>query len=146
MSPPTLIRRLQLPADDAPERDVALARAAADRAALARLEELVQADGTPREVAEHLRRQHQRQEQHHAARARGEGNREAEEQAAAARELLRAVVEAEQRAVVALRDRPEDSTLNLLGPIVVNRVTYEAAQVVLPSAGYSVRAPLALAS
>ena len=49
-------------------------------------------------------------------------------------------------AVVALRDRPEDSTLNLLGPIVVNRVTYEAAQVVLPSAGYSVRAPLALAS
>ena len=34
-------------------------------------------------------------------------NREAEEQAAAARELLRAVVEAEQRAVVALRDRGE---------------------------------------
>jgi len=49
-------------------------------------------------------------------------------------------------AVVALRDRPEDSTLNLLGPIVVNRVTFEAAQVVLPSAGYSVRAPLAIAS
>jgi flagellar assembly factor FliW len=48
--------------------------------------------------------------------------------------------------VVTLRDRPEDSTLNLLGPIVVNRVTHEAAQVVLPSAGYSVRAPLAIAS
>ena len=107
LSLPTLIRRLRLPADDTMERDVALARAAADRAALARLEELVQADGTPREVAEHLRRQHQRQEQRYAARARGEGNREAEEQAAAARELLRAVVEAEQRAVVALRDRGE---------------------------------------
>jgi flagellar assembly factor FliW len=49
-------------------------------------------------------------------------------------------------AVVTLRDRPEDSTLNLLGPIVVNRVTHEAAQVVLPSSGYSVRAPLAIAS
>jgi flagellar assembly factor FliW len=49
-------------------------------------------------------------------------------------------------AVVTLRDRPEDSTLNLLGPIVVNRFTHDAAQVVLPSAGYSVRAPLAIAS
>src|SRR5436190_15006117 len=49
-------------------------------------------------------------------------------------------------AVVTLRDRPEDSTLNLLGPIVVNRFTHEAAQVVLPNSGYSVRAPLALAS
>jgi flagellar assembly factor FliW len=49
-------------------------------------------------------------------------------------------------AVVTLRDRPEDSTLNLLGPIVVNRFSHEAAQVVLPSAGYSVRAPLAIAS
>jgi len=49
-------------------------------------------------------------------------------------------------AVVTLREQPEDSTLNLLGPIVVNRFTHEAAQVVLPSAGYSVRAPLAIAS
>jgi flagellar assembly factor FliW len=48
--------------------------------------------------------------------------------------------------VVTLRERPEDSTLNLLGPIVVNRFTHEAAQVVLPTAGYSVRAPLAIAS
>jgi flagellar assembly factor FliW len=48
--------------------------------------------------------------------------------------------------VVTLRDKPEESTLNLLGPIVVNRFTHEAAQVVLPSAGYSVRAPLAIAS
>jgi flagellar assembly factor FliW len=48
--------------------------------------------------------------------------------------------------VVTLRDRPEDSTVNLLGPIVVNRFTHEAAQVVLPNSGYSVRASLALAS
>ena len=49
-------------------------------------------------------------------------------------------------AMVTLREKPENSTLNLLGPIVVNRYTHEAAQVVLPSAGYSVRAPLAVAS
>jgi flagellar assembly factor FliW len=49
-------------------------------------------------------------------------------------------------AVVTLRDQAKESTMNLLGPIVVNRHTHEAAQVVLPSAGYSVRAPLAIAS
>ena len=49
-------------------------------------------------------------------------------------------------AVVTLHDRPEDATLNLLGPIVVNRHSHEAAQVVLPTTSYSVRAPLAVAS
>ena len=48
-------------------------------------------------------------------------------------------------AVVTLRDRPEDATLNLLGPLVVNRHTHEAAQVVLPTTTHSVRAPLAFA-
>ncbi|MGQ0826040.1 MAG: flagellar assembly protein FliW [Actinomycetota bacterium] len=48
--------------------------------------------------------------------------------------------------VVTVKDRPEEATLNLLGPIVVNRFTLEAAQVVLPSSGYSVCAPLAIAS
>src|SRR5258706_12409472 len=49
-------------------------------------------------------------------------------------------------AVVTLRDRPEEATLNLLGPIVVNRHPHEAAQVVLPTTSHSVRAPLAIAS
>ena len=48
-------------------------------------------------------------------------------------------------AVVTLRERPEDATLNLLGPIVVNRHSHEAAQIVLPTTSYSVRAPLAVA-
>ena len=48
-------------------------------------------------------------------------------------------------AVVTLRDRPEEATLNLLGPIVVNRLSHEAAQVVLPTTSHSVRAPLAFA-
>ena len=64
----------------------------------------------------------------------------------AERLALTAAEDAVVFAVVTLRERPEDSTLNLLGPIVVNRHSHEAAQVVLPSAGYSVRAPLAVAS
>jgi len=48
--------------------------------------------------------------------------------------------------VVTLREQPQDATLNLLGPIVVNVHTREAAQVVLPTSGYSVQAPLAVAS
>jgi flagellar assembly factor FliW len=47
--------------------------------------------------------------------------------------------------MVTLGETPEVATLNLLGPVVVNRHTHEAAQVVLPTSGYSVRAPLALA-
>jgi flagellar assembly factor FliW len=47
-------------------------------------------------------------------------------------------------AVVTLRERPEEATLNLLGPIVVSRQTHEAAQIVLPTTSYSVRAPLAV--
>ena len=44
--------------------------------------------------------------------------------------------------VVTLHDRPEDATVNLLGPIVVNRHTLESCQAVLPSSGYSVKTPL----
>ena len=64
----------------------------------------------------------------------------------AERLALNAAEDAVVFAVVTLRERLEDSTLNLLGPIVVHRFTHEAAQVVLPSAGYSVRAPLAIAT
>ncbi|HUI49619.1 MAG TPA: flagellar assembly protein FliW [Acidimicrobiia bacterium] len=66
--------------------------------------------------------------------------------ATAERLALTAAEDAVVFAVVTLREKPEDSTLNLLGPIVVNRFSHEAAQVVLPTAGYSVRAPLAIAS
>ncbi|HEY5172695.1 MAG TPA: flagellar assembly protein FliW, partial [Acidimicrobiia bacterium] len=62
---------------------------------------------------------------------------------AAERLALNAAEDAVVFAVVTLRERLEDSTVNLLGPIVVNRFTHEAAQVVLPSTEYSVRAPLA---
>ena len=48
--------------------------------------------------------------------------------------------------MVTLRDSPHHATVNLSGPIVVNRRTLEAAQVVVPAIGYGVRAPLAVAS
>lgn len=44
--------------------------------------------------------------------------------------------------IVTLRDKPEDATVNLLGPIVINRFTREACQAVLPSAHYNVRTPI----
>ncbi len=59
---------------------------------------------------------------------------------------LREATDALVLCVVTLKDRPEDATMNLLGPIVINRHTLEAAQVVLPASGYSVTAPLAIAS
>jgi flagellar assembly factor FliW len=48
--------------------------------------------------------------------------------------------------MVTLRDAPHRATMNLLGPIVINRRTLEAAQVVIPAIGYGTRAPLAVAS
>lgn len=47
--------------------------------------------------------------------------------------------------VVTLDERPEGATVNLLGPIVVNRVTREAVQAVLSRSEYNVKAPLARA-
>jgi flagellar assembly factor FliW len=48
--------------------------------------------------------------------------------------------------VVTLGDSPEDATVNLLGPIVVNRQTREACQAVLDPSLFNVRAPLARAT
>lgn len=44
--------------------------------------------------------------------------------------------------VVSLGERPEDATANLLGPVVVNRHTRAAAQVVLNGQDLSTREPL----
>jgi flagellar assembly factor FliW len=45
--------------------------------------------------------------------------------------------------VVTLGETPADATVNLLGPIVVNRFTREACQAVLDPSLFNVRAPLA---
>ena len=48
--------------------------------------------------------------------------------------------------IVTLGDRPDDATVNLLGPIVVNTRTMEACQSVLAHSVYDVKAPLSRAS
>jgi flagellar assembly factor FliW len=45
--------------------------------------------------------------------------------------------------IVTIRERAADATANLLGPIVVNKRTNEAMQVVLHNSPYDVRTPLA---
>lgn len=44
--------------------------------------------------------------------------------------------------IVALGDRAEDATANLLGPIVINVRTLEGQQAVLADSGHSTRVPL----
>jgi len=44
--------------------------------------------------------------------------------------------------VVTLGEQPEDATVNMLGPIVINRFTREACQAVLDPSLFNVRAPL----
>ena len=45
--------------------------------------------------------------------------------------------------IVTLRERPDDATVNLLGPIVINVRTSEACQAVLPHSNYDTQTPLA---
>jgi CPA1 family monovalent cation:H+ antiporter len=105
LSLPPLIVRLGLPADDTIEREVAKARVAAARAALARLDELEQEERAPKEAAEYVRRRARRRVEHFGARAKGTSNRTAEEDAAAVQDMLRELVDAEQRAIVELRNQ-----------------------------------------
>ena len=48
--------------------------------------------------------------------------------------------------ILTVDKEPADATANLMGPIVVNRHTLDAAQVVLTGSDYEVRTPLATAS
>jgi flagellar assembly factor FliW len=48
--------------------------------------------------------------------------------------------------MVTVCDEPRHATVNLSGPIVVNRRTLEAAQVFVHAFGYGMRTPLAVAS
>jgi flagellar assembly factor FliW len=45
-------------------------------------------------------------------------------------------------AIVTLRPRPEETTFNLLGPLVVNGATGEAVQAVLSGSGYDPQTPI----
>lgn len=45
-------------------------------------------------------------------------------------------------AIVTLNDNPAKTTVNLLGPIVINKITHQARQLISLSDKYSVRHPL----
>jgi flagellar assembly factor FliW len=55
---------------------------------------------------------------------------------------LNTAEDAQLLVIVTVGARPEDSTVNLLGPIVVNRTTREGVQIVLDPDVYSLRQPL----
>jgi flagellar assembly factor FliW len=45
-------------------------------------------------------------------------------------------------AILTLHSRPEETTFNLLGPLVVNRATGQAVQAVLSGSGYDPQTPI----
>lgn len=48
--------------------------------------------------------------------------------------------------ILTLHSRPEDTTFNLLGPVVVNPLTGQAVQAVLSGSGYDPQTPIAAKS
>jgi flagellar assembly factor FliW len=50
---------------------------------------------------------------------------------------------AEDALILTISEGPADATANLLGPIIVNQHSLEAAQVVLAGSGHDLHAPLA---
>jgi monovalent cation/hydrogen antiporter len=125
---PALIGQLGLRGDDTEEREEAKAHLAADRAALARLDELLAADGTSpgtqndeqdegserrapdgrtRSGGEHLRGLYIQRLRRHTATADGAPDSAVEADAEAILRLRRDVLEAQRQAVIALRDRGE---------------------------------------
>lgn len=114
LSLPLLIRRLGLHGDETVAREEAIAEAAADRAALRRLDELPEAgeakDGTAtddatEELAEHLHHTFERSLRRHEARSHGTRDQEAETEAHEARHLKVELLRAQREAVISLRDQ-----------------------------------------
>src|SRR5262245_50872716 len=102
---PELMRRLHVGTDGAAEREVEIARLTSARAALQRIDELVQEKGTTEEEVAYLRAIHE----HRTHRYDGDGDtQEAERdrvQEDVARRLKREVLQAERQAVIQLRDQ-----------------------------------------
>jgi len=107
LSLPSVIRAVGLQGDDGDAREAATARVAASQAAVAHLGSMQGTAGAPEGVAEGLRTLHQRRAGRFAARARGERDEEAEGRAEATLRLRVELVEAERRAIIAMRNRGE---------------------------------------
>jgi len=105
LSLPPLIRWLRVAGDDSEEREEALARRAAAKAALARLDTLEQEDGAPADLVAALRNRHERDVKVLAVDPKDEER--ATDQAAREHQVRLAVLDAERAALLQLRDDGE---------------------------------------
>jgi Na+/H+ antiporter len=104
---PALIDRLGVEEDDAEEREELAGRRAAVEAALARLDELAAEEWTRDETAERMRQLYEYRDRRLAGRdGRGES---LEDRSRAYQTMVREVIEAQRRAIVALRNAGEIS-------------------------------------
>jgi Na+/H+ antiporter len=104
---PILIERLQMEEDDAEEREELAGRRAAADAALARLEELAAEEWTRTETAERMRGLYEFRRRRLAGRD-GQGE-SLEGRSVAYQTMVREVIEAQRRAIVAMRNAGEIS-------------------------------------
>jgi CPA1 family monovalent cation:H+ antiporter len=104
---PALINRLGVEEDDAEEREELAARRAAVEAALERLEELAAEEWTRTDTAERMRGMFEYRRRRLAARD-GDGE-SLEDRSRAYQAMVREVIEAQRRAIVALRNAGEIS-------------------------------------
>jgi monovalent cation/hydrogen antiporter len=106
---PALIARLGVEDDDGEEREELAARRAAVEAALQRLDELAAEEWTRNDTAERMRGMYEYRRRRLAART-GNGEGESfEDRSVAYQTMVREVIEAQRRAVVALRNTGEIS-------------------------------------
>ena len=100
---PELIRALGVEADDGAGREEAKARIHAARAALARLDELIEADSVRPDTAQRLRGAYEFRQNRFAARLDGEDDGAIEERSTSYQRVRRELLDAERGAIVALR-------------------------------------------
>ena len=100
---PAVIRALGVEADDTAAREEAKARIHAAKAALARLDELIEADSVREDTAARLRGAYQFRRDRFAARLDSGDDGEIEERSTSYQRVRRELLEAERAAIVALR-------------------------------------------
>jgi monovalent cation/hydrogen antiporter len=106
---PMVIRAFGVEPDDAAEREESKARVHAARAALARLDELIEDEAVREDTAERLRGAYRFRESRFTERLDGSGDGLIEEQSTSYQRVRRELLEAERQAIYALR---HDSVIN----------------------------------
>jgi len=104
---PALIRRLGVQADDLDEREEIAARVRAAEAAIARIDELADADWVNDDTAERTRGLYEFRRRRFAERADGDADGRSDRRSERYQRLLHEVIAAERRAIIDLRNRGE---------------------------------------